>query len=58
MAEGNTDVDAIAKAIEAAKAVTDKPSIIKVTTTIGYGSPNRPTPPVFTVQLLAKKKQP
>ena len=38
MAEGNTDVDAIAKAIEA-KAVTDKPSIIKVTTTIGYGSP-------------------
>ena len=41
VAEGNTDVDAIAKAIEAAKAVTDKPSIIKVTTTIGYGSPNK-----------------
>ena len=41
MAEGNTDVDAIAEAIEAAKAVTDKPSIIKVTTTIGYGSPNK-----------------
>jgi transketolase len=38
---GNTDLDAIAKAIEAAKAVTDKPSLIKVTTTIGYGSPNR-----------------
>ena len=41
VAEGNTDVDAIAKAIEAAKAVTDKPSIIEVTTTIGYGSPNK-----------------
>ncbi|MBD2167248.1 transketolase [Calothrix membranacea FACHB-236] len=38
---GNTDLEAIAKAIEAAKAVTDKPSFIKVTTTIGYGSPNK-----------------
>ncbi|QEY32473.1 transketolase [Synechococcus sp. RSCCF101] len=41
VADGNTDVDAVARAIEAAKAVTDKPSIIKVTTTIGYGSPNK-----------------
>ena len=39
--DGNTDLEAIAKAIEAAKAVTDKPSMIKVTTTIGYGSPNK-----------------
>ncbi|MDF2386970.1 transketolase [Nostoc ellipsosporum NOK] len=39
--DGNTDLEAIAKAIEAAKAVTDKPSFIKVTTTIGYGSPNK-----------------
>jgi transketolase len=38
---GNTDLAAIAKAIETAKAVTDKPSMIKVTTTIGYGSPNK-----------------
>jgi transketolase len=38
---GNTDLEAIAKAIEAAKAVTDKPTMIKVTTTIGYGSPNK-----------------
>jgi transketolase len=38
---GNTDLDAIANAIEAAKAVTDRPSMIKVTTTIGYGSPNK-----------------
>ncbi|WP_186491381.1 transketolase [Synechococcus sp. BIOS-U3-1] len=41
VADGNTDVDAISKAIEAAKAVTDKPSIIKITTTIGFGSPNK-----------------
>lgn len=38
---GNTDLAGIAKAIEAAKTVTDKPSMIKVTTTIGYGSPNK-----------------
>ena len=38
---GNTDVEGISKAIENAKAVTDKPSIIKVTTTIGFGSPNK-----------------
>ncbi|MCC5658190.1 transketolase [Nostoc sp. XA010] len=38
---GNTDLEAIAKAIEEAKSVTDKPSMIKVTTTIGYGSPNK-----------------
>lgn len=41
VADGNTDLEGIAKAIEAAKAVTDKPSLIKVTTTIGYGSPNK-----------------
>ncbi|MDY6940449.1 MAG: transketolase [Cyanobacteriota bacterium] len=39
--DGNTDIDGIAKAIEDAKAVTDKPSMIKVTTTIGYGSPGK-----------------
>ncbi|NJO74067.1 MAG: transketolase [Leptolyngbyaceae cyanobacterium RM1_406_9] len=38
---GNTDLDEVKAAIEAAKAVTDKPSFIKVTTTIGYGSPNK-----------------
>lgn len=41
VSDGNTDVDAIAKAIQQAKEVTDKPSIIKITTTIGYGSPNK-----------------
>jgi transketolase len=39
--DGNTDLDGIQKAIEAAKAVTDKPSLIKVRTTIGYGSPKK-----------------
>ena len=39
--DGNTDLAAIAKAIEEAKKVTDKPTMIKVTTTIGYGSPNK-----------------
>lgn len=38
---GNTDLAGIAQAIAAAKAVTDRPSLIKVTTTIGYGSPNK-----------------
>ena len=38
---GNDDLDGIQKAIEAAKAVTDKPSFIKITTTIGYGSPKK-----------------
>ncbi len=39
--DGNTDLDGIAKAIEEAKSVTDKPTMIKVTTTIGYGAPNK-----------------
>lgn len=38
---GDTDLDAIQKAIETAKSVTDKPSMIKVRTTIGYGSPKK-----------------
>jgi transketolase len=38
---GNTDLDAIEQAIANARAVTDKPSLIKVTTTIGYGSPKK-----------------
>ncbi len=40
VADGN-DVAAIDAAIEAAKAVTDKPSLISVKTTIGFGSPNK-----------------
>ena len=40
--DGN-DLDAIEAAIEAAKAVTDKPSLIAVRTVIGYGSPKAGT---------------
>ena len=38
---GDTDYDAIDKAISAARAETGRPSIICVRTTIGYGSPNK-----------------
>lgn len=41
VADGNTDIDGLRKAVAAAKAVTDKPSLIKVSTLIGYGSPNK-----------------
>ena len=38
---GDEDINAINLAIEEAKKVTDKPSLIEVKTTIGYGSPNK-----------------
>ena len=41
MADGNTDIDAIRKAVEEAKAVTDKPTLVVTHTLIGYGSPNK-----------------
>ncbi len=41
VADGDTDIKSIETAIAAAKAVKDKPSIIKISTTIGYGSPNK-----------------
>jgi len=36
--DGDHDLEAIERAIATAKSVTDKPSVIKLTTTIGYGS--------------------
>ncbi len=39
--DGNTDVKAISNAIQEAKNVKNKPSIIKISTTIGFGSPNK-----------------
>jgi len=42
VADGN-DLKALEAAIEAAKAVTDKPSLIAVRTVIGYGSPKAGT---------------
>ncbi|VFQ91277.1 unnamed protein product [Cuscuta campestris] len=38
---GNSGYDDIRAAIKEAKAVKDKPTLIKVTTTIGFGSPNK-----------------
>jgi transketolase len=38
---GNTAYDKILAAIEEAKSVTDRPTMIKVTTTIGFGSTNK-----------------
>ncbi|KAM0042883.1 Transketolase [Helianthus debilis subsp. tardiflorus] len=38
---GNSGYDEIREAIEEARSVTDRPSLIKVTTTIGFGSPNK-----------------
>lgn len=38
---GNTDLNNIDEAIYQAKQCTDKPSLIKVTTIIGYGAPNK-----------------
>ncbi len=42
VADGN-DLDALARATEAAKAVADKPSLVIVKTQIGYGSPKQGT---------------
>jgi transketolase len=39
--DGDTNLAALEKAIAAAKAVTDRPTLIKVRTTIGFGSPNK-----------------
>jgi len=41
LGEQANDVDAIAQAFEAAKAVSDKPSMILLRTHIGFGSPNK-----------------
>lgn len=39
--DGNNDVNAIRRAVASAKACKDKPTLIKVKTVIGYGSPNK-----------------
>ena len=39
--QGNTDLEGIDRALQAAKADTQRPSLIVVRTTIGFGSPNR-----------------
>src|SRR5581483_6786957 len=39
--KGDTDLDGLDRAITAAKAETNRPSMIVVRTTIGYGSPHK-----------------
>lgn len=39
--EDGNDIEAISKAISSAKRVKDKPTLIRVKTVIGYGSPNK-----------------
>ncbi|KAK3845674.1 MAG: transketolase [Linnemannia gamsii] len=51
--DGNHDLEAIARAIEEAKKVTDKPSLIKVFTTIGFGSLQQGTEKVHGSPLKA-----
>lgn len=41
IADGDHDLEGLSRAIEEAKKVTNKPSLIKVRTTIGYGSKNQ-----------------
>lgn len=38
VAKGDTDLEAISQAVEDAKKVTDKPTLIRLVTTIGFGS--------------------
>ncbi|RMH42004.1 MAG: transketolase [Deltaproteobacteria bacterium] len=41
VADGDTDIDAIDRAIQTARDCGDRPSLIVVKTTIGFGSPNK-----------------
>lgn len=43
LVEDGNDLQAISDAIKAAKAETDKPSLIEIKTVIGYGAPNQGT---------------
>ncbi|RIA95509.1 Transketolase, thiamine diphosphate binding domain-containing protein [Glomus cerebriforme] len=51
--DGDNDLEGIAKAIEDAKKVTNKPSLIKIRTTIGIGSKNQGTEKVHGSPLAA-----
>lgn len=51
--EDGNDLEAIHQAIEAAKSVTDQPSIIEVKTIIGFGSPDQGTAKVHGAPLGA-----
>lgn len=50
---GDTDVDAVSKAIDEAKNIPDKPTLIRLTTTIGFGSLRQGTDGVHGAALKA-----
>lgn len=52
--EDGNDLEAISRAIEAAQAVTDKPSLIRIHNVIGYGSPKAGTSKVHGSPLGAE----
>ena len=54
LVEDGNDLEAISKAIEEAKAETDKPSLIEVKTIIGFGAPNEGTNKVHGAPLGAE----
>lgn len=54
LVEDGNDLTAVDTAIEAAKTVTDRPSIIEVKTEIGFGSPNAGTSAVHGAPLGAE----
>eukprot|EP01069_Polyplicarium_translucidae_P008736 Polyplicarium_translucidae@DN3250_c0_g1_i3.p1 len=55
VAEGDTDVDGIVSAVNTAKATTDKPTLISVRTTIGFGSSKEGTEKVHGTPLGAEE---
>jgi len=61
--KGDTDLDALDAAIRAAKAETERPTIIVINTTIGYGSPKKAGTcaahgsPLGEAEVAAAKKQ-
>jgi transketolase len=61
VSDGN-DVEAVARAVQAAKAVSDKPSLVIVRTQIGYGSPKQGTSgvhgsPLDAAQVVETKRK-
>ncbi|KAK9768234.1 Transketolase [Basidiobolus ranarum] len=52
--DGDNDFEGLVKAIEEAKKVTEKPTLIKIRTTIGYGSKNEGTEKVHGAPLSAE----
>lgn len=50
---GDTDLEAVSKAVDEAKAIPDKPTLVRLKTTIGFGSLNQGTEGVHGAALKA-----